>query len=109
MTVPLNQVNLGAVTQPYVHARPFAQFLWLVINLASFAFEFKQWRQRRAEATKADSGSFALLMTGTAFGLFLLVSLRRWRRVPRSGRPQERSSSGWSCSSPGSACDGGRR
>ena len=75
MTVPVNQLNLGAaVTQPYTHTRPFALFLWLLINLASFGFEFKQWRQRRVEATKRDRGSFALLMTGTAVGLFLLVS-----------------------------------
>jgi protein-S-isoprenylcysteine O-methyltransferase Ste14 len=74
MSLPLNQLNLGAVTQPYIHTRPFALFLWLLINLASFGFEFKQWRQRRAEATKRDRGSFALLMTGTAAGLFLLVS-----------------------------------
>lgn len=74
MTMPLNQVNLAAVSQPYFHSRPFALFLWLLINLASFGFEFKQWRQRRAEATKRDRGSFALLMTGTAAGLFLLVS-----------------------------------
>jgi protein-S-isoprenylcysteine O-methyltransferase Ste14 len=72
--MPLNQVNLAAVSQPYFHSRPFALFLWLLINLASFGFEFKQWRQRRAEATKRDRGSFALLMTGTAAGLFLLVS-----------------------------------
>ena len=74
MTMPPNQLNLAAVSQPYFHSRPFALFLWLLINLASFGFEFRQWRQRRAEATKRDRGSFALLMTGTAAGLFLLVS-----------------------------------
>lgn len=74
MTVSLNQMNLGAVTQPYIHSRPFAVFLWLMINLASFGFELHQWRQRRAEATKADRGSFVLLMAGTVVGLVLLVS-----------------------------------
>jgi protein-S-isoprenylcysteine O-methyltransferase Ste14 len=73
MTVSVNQMDLGAVTQPYIHSRPFAAFLWLLINLASFGFEFRQWRQQRAEATKADSGSFAFLMTGAMFGLLLLV------------------------------------
>jgi protein-S-isoprenylcysteine O-methyltransferase Ste14 len=73
MTVSLNQLNLGAVTEPYTHNRPFAVFVWLLINLASFGFEFKQWRQRRAEATRTDRGSFALLMTGAAVGLSLLV------------------------------------
>ena len=42
--------------------------------MASFGFEFIQWQQRRAEATKADRGSFALLLTGAAAGMFLLVS-----------------------------------
>lgn len=74
MTFSLNQLSLGAATRPYIHSRPFAVFLWLVINLASFGFEFKQWRQRRAEATKTDRGSFALLMAGAAVGLVLLVS-----------------------------------
>jgi protein-S-isoprenylcysteine O-methyltransferase Ste14 len=74
MTVTLNQLNPGAVIQPYIHTRPFALFLWLLINLASFCFEFKQWRQRRGEATKHDRGSFVLLMAGAAAGLLLLVS-----------------------------------
>jgi protein-S-isoprenylcysteine O-methyltransferase Ste14 len=62
------------MTQPYIHTQPFALFLWLLINLASFGFEFRQWRQRRAEATTTDRGSFRLLMTGAVAGLVSLVS-----------------------------------
>lgn len=61
------------MTQPYIHTRPFALFLWLLINLASFGFEFRQWRQRRAEATTTDRGSFRVLMAGAVAGVVSLV------------------------------------
>lgn len=62
-TVPLNQLQLGAVIRPYFQTRPAALAFWLLVNLASFGFEFIQWQQRRAEATKTDKGSYALLLT----------------------------------------------
>jgi protein-S-isoprenylcysteine O-methyltransferase Ste14 len=71
MTVPL---NLGVAIRPYVQTRPSALAFWLLINLVSFAFEFNQWAQRRAEARNADKGSLKLLLTGTAVGLAWLVA-----------------------------------
>ena len=72
MTVPLNHLQLVAVIRPYFQTQPPALAFWLLINLASFGFEFVQWQQRRAEATKADKGSYALLLTSTAAGLVWL-------------------------------------
>jgi protein-S-isoprenylcysteine O-methyltransferase Ste14 len=51
-----------------------ALLVWLALNLVSFAFEFVQWQQRRAEATKTDKGSYRLLLAGAAIGVVLLVS-----------------------------------
>ena len=62
------------VVRPYIQTAPVALLFWLLINFLSFGFEFVQWQQRRAEATKTDRGSYALLLTGTAVGLGLLVS-----------------------------------
>jgi protein-S-isoprenylcysteine O-methyltransferase Ste14 len=61
------------MTQPYFQTRPVALLLWLMLNLVSFAFEFNQWAQRRAEADTSDRGSFRLLMICTAFGLAWLI------------------------------------
>jgi protein-S-isoprenylcysteine O-methyltransferase Ste14 len=72
MTVPLSQLHLGAVIRPYVQTQPAALAFWLLVNLASFGFEFIQWLQRRAEATKTDRGSYALLVTCAATGLLWL-------------------------------------
>jgi protein-S-isoprenylcysteine O-methyltransferase Ste14 len=69
MTVPL-----GAVTRPYVQTQPVALMLWMLINFLSFGFEFIQWQERRADATKTDRGSLAALLTCTAIGLGVLVS-----------------------------------
>lgn len=69
MTMPL-----GAMTRPYVQTQPVALMLWILINFLSFGFEFVQWQERRAEATKTDRGSFALMLTCTAIGLGVLVS-----------------------------------
>ena len=66
MTVPLNHLQLAAVIRPYFQTRRPALAFWLLINLASFGFEFVQWQQRRAEATKTDKGSYALLLTCAA-------------------------------------------
>lgn len=72
MTVPVNQLQLGAVLHPYFQTQPAALALWLLVNLASFGFEFIQWQQRRAEATKSDKGSYPLLLTCAAAGLVWL-------------------------------------
>jgi protein-S-isoprenylcysteine O-methyltransferase Ste14 len=72
MTVLVNQLQLGAVIHPYFQTRPAALALWLLVNLASFGFEFIQWQQRRAEAERADRGSYALLLTCAATGLVWL-------------------------------------
>ena len=73
MAVPLDQLHLGTVLHPYFQTQPAALAFWLLINLASFGFEFIQWQQRRAEATNADKGSYALLLTCAAAGLVWLV------------------------------------
>jgi protein-S-isoprenylcysteine O-methyltransferase Ste14 len=65
--------SLGALTRPYVQTRPVALMLWMLINLVSFGFEFIQWQERRAEATKRDKGSYALLLTCSAIGITVLV------------------------------------
>jgi protein-S-isoprenylcysteine O-methyltransferase Ste14 len=67
-------VPVGAAIRPYVQTRPVALMLWMLINFLSFGFEFVQWQERRAEATKSDKGSLALLMTCSAIGLGVLVS-----------------------------------
>lgn len=72
MTVPLNQLHLAAVIRSYVQTQPAALAFWLLVNLASFGFEFIQWQQRRDEADKTDKGSYALLLTCTATGLVWL-------------------------------------
>jgi protein-S-isoprenylcysteine O-methyltransferase Ste14 len=73
VAVPLDQLHLGTVLHPYFQTQPAALAFWLLINLASFGFEFIQWQQRRAEATNADKGSYALLLTCAAAGLVWLV------------------------------------
>ena len=60
------------MTVPYFQTRPAVLALWLLVNLASLAFELIQWSQRRAEATKTDKGSLALLLTCAATGLVWL-------------------------------------
>ncbi len=60
------------MTRPYFQTQPVALAFWLLINLASFGFEFIQWKQRRGEAAKADKGSYALLLTCAAAGLVWL-------------------------------------
>ncbi len=54
----LNQMSLGAVIRPYIQTQPVALLMWLLVNLASFGFEFNQWQQRRDEARNTDKGSF---------------------------------------------------
>jgi protein-S-isoprenylcysteine O-methyltransferase Ste14 len=73
MSVPLNQLHLGAAFRPYVQTKPAVLAFWVLINLASFGFEFLQWRQRRAEATTTDKGSYALLLTCAVAGLVWLI------------------------------------
>lgn len=73
MTVPVQQLSLGAAIRPYIHAQPIALLAWMLVNFASFGFEFVQWQQRRAEATKTDNGSIRILLTGAALGLVVLV------------------------------------
>ena len=51
MTVPV-----GAAVRPYVQTEPVALALWLMINFASFALEFIQWQERRAEAAREIAG-----------------------------------------------------
>lgn len=63
-----------AVIRPYVQTQPVALMLWMLINLLSLGFEFIQWQRRRAEATKTDKGSLALLLACAAIGLGVLVS-----------------------------------
>jgi protein-S-isoprenylcysteine O-methyltransferase Ste14 len=77
MTVPLNQLDIGAVIRPYFETQPAALACWLLVNLASFGFEFVQWQQRRAEATKSDRGSYALLLTCAAAGVAWLALASR--------------------------------
>ncbi len=72
MTVALHQLHLGVVIRPYFQTQPAALAFWLLVNLASFGFEFVQWQQRRVEATKADRGSYALLLTCAVTGLVWL-------------------------------------
>jgi protein-S-isoprenylcysteine O-methyltransferase Ste14 len=69
MTVPV-----GAAVRPYVQTEPVALALWLIINFVSFAFEFIQWQERRAEAARTDGGSYTLLLAGAALGLGVLLS-----------------------------------
>ncbi len=64
---------LAAAITPYVQTKPAALAFWLLINLASLAFEANQWQRRRDEAARADGGSFRILMVGTVAGLALLV------------------------------------
>jgi protein-S-isoprenylcysteine O-methyltransferase Ste14 len=71
MIVPVNQLHVGAVV-PYFQTRPAALAVWLLVNLASFGFEFIQWQQRRAEASKTDKGSLRLLLACTAGGIVWL-------------------------------------
>lgn len=73
MTVPVTQLHLAAMIRPYFQTRPAALALWLLVNVASFGFEFIQWQQRRAEATKADKGSYALLLTCALTGVVWLA------------------------------------
>jgi protein-S-isoprenylcysteine O-methyltransferase Ste14 len=68
MTLPI-----GAVIRPYVQTEPVALMLWMLINLLSFGFEFVQWQVRRAEATKADKGSYRLLIACATIGLAMLI------------------------------------
>jgi protein-S-isoprenylcysteine O-methyltransferase Ste14 len=58
--------------RPYFQTHSLALALWLLINLASFAFEFVQWHQRRDEAANTDKGSLALLLACAAMGLVWL-------------------------------------
>ncbi len=74
MTLPLIPLHLGVAIRPYVQTQPSALAFWLMINLASLAFEFNQWAQRRAEATNTDNGSLRLMLAGTAAGLAWLVA-----------------------------------
>ena len=73
MTLPLNPLHLAIALRPYVQTEPSALAFWFMINLASLAFEFNQWTQRRIEATNTDNGSFRLLLVGAAAGLAWLV------------------------------------
>jgi protein-S-isoprenylcysteine O-methyltransferase Ste14 len=73
MTTAPIQLHPAAITS-FVQTHPSALACWLLINLASFAFEFNQWAQRRAEARKTDRGSLRVLLTGTALGLTWLVA-----------------------------------
>jgi protein-S-isoprenylcysteine O-methyltransferase Ste14 len=73
MTLPLNQLHLGVAIRPYVQTRPSALAFWFLINLVSFAFEFNQWTQRRAEARNTDNGSLKLLLAGAAAGIAWLA------------------------------------
>ncbi len=73
MTVPLEQLSVGAAIRPYIHTQPVALLAWTLANLASFGFEFVQWQQRRAEATNTDNGSIRILLMGAALGLVVLV------------------------------------
>lgn len=61
MTVPA-----GAVIRPFVHTEPVALMFWVLINFVSFAFEFVQWQERRAEATRSEKGGLGLLLTCAA-------------------------------------------
>jgi protein-S-isoprenylcysteine O-methyltransferase Ste14 len=72
MTGAHPSLQLASVLQPYVQTQPVALMMWLLVNLVSFAFEFNQWAERRAEARKADKGSLAILLMGTAAGLAVL-------------------------------------
>jgi protein-S-isoprenylcysteine O-methyltransferase Ste14 len=72
MTLPVNQLQLGAVSHPYFQTRPAALALWLLANLASFGFEFLQWQQRRPEAARTDRGSYRLLLICAATGILWL-------------------------------------
>jgi protein-S-isoprenylcysteine O-methyltransferase Ste14 len=74
MTMALNQLHLGVVIRPYVQTQASALAFWLLINLVSFAFEFNQWTERRAEARSTDKGSLRLLLVGTALGLAWLLA-----------------------------------
>jgi protein-S-isoprenylcysteine O-methyltransferase Ste14 len=74
MTLPLNPLHLAIALRPYVQTEPSALAFWFMINLASLAFEFNQWTQRRIEATNTDNGSFRLLLVGAAAGLAWLVA-----------------------------------
>jgi protein-S-isoprenylcysteine O-methyltransferase Ste14 len=67
------QLPLAALIRPYVQTQPAVLALWLTANLVSAGFEFKQWLQRRAEATKSDEGSLGLLLTCAGLGLTVLV------------------------------------
>jgi protein-S-isoprenylcysteine O-methyltransferase Ste14 len=63
---------MEAMIRPYFETQPAALAFWLLVNLASFGFEFIQWKQRRADAAKTDKGSLALLLSCTALGLVWL-------------------------------------
>lgn len=66
-------LQIAATFKPYVQSQPAAVLVWVTVNLLSLGFEFKQWLQRRAEATNNDDGSLGLLLTGTVVGLALLI------------------------------------
>ena len=66
-------LQIAAVVRPYAQTQPVALFLWLLVNLVSFAFEFNQWAMRREEAKKVDKGSLVLLLTGAFAGLAVLA------------------------------------
>ena len=69
MTVPV-----GGVIRPYVQTEPVTLMFWILINVASFAFELIQWQERRAEATRTDGGGYGLLLTCAGIGLGVLAS-----------------------------------
>jgi len=64
---------LAGAVQPFVNTHSVTLTLWILINLASFAFEFNQWATRREEAKKTDRGSLALLLTCAVAGLTVLT------------------------------------
>ncbi|HUA47582.1 MAG TPA: isoprenylcysteine carboxylmethyltransferase family protein [Solirubrobacteraceae bacterium] len=73
MTAVHSNLLLLATFRAYAQTQPAAVLLWLLVNLISFGFEFNQWAVRREEAKKVDRGSLALLSTGTAAGIAVLV------------------------------------
>lgn len=73
MTGVHSHLLLAGVVQPYVYAHPATLLLWVMVNLISLALELNQWATRREEASKADRGSLAVLLSCTAAGLLVLT------------------------------------
>ena len=66
-------LQIAVTFRSYVQSQPVAVLVWVTVNLLSLGFEFKQWLQRRAEATNNDDGSLGLLLTCAVVGLGLLI------------------------------------